>query len=197
MTRNKKILIGAGAVVLALSALSSPAKHPVDSSAPLLAVASEAPSPTVAAEPTPSPTAEPTEEPTATAEPTAEPTATAEPTPEPTAEPTAKPTATPKPEPVLTSAQLNAIEKGQEYLDYTSFSRSGLIDQLKYEGFTKAVSTFAVDSLTVNWKEQAYLKAQEYLDYSSFSLSGLIGQLNYEGFTKAQAKYGATKAYNE
>ena len=88
-----------------------------------------------------------------------------------------------------------AIAKAQDYLNYTAFSRSGLIDQLVFEGFTKTVSTFAVDSLRVDWNEQSYLKAQDYLAYTSFSLPSLIDQLVFEGFTNAQAKYGATKAY--
>jgi hypothetical protein len=49
----------------------------------------------------------------------------------------------------------------------------------------------------VDWNEQAYLKGVDYLDYTSFSLKGLIDQLEFEGFTAKQAKYGATKAYNE
>jgi hypothetical protein len=55
-------------------------------------------------------------------------------------------------------------------------------------------SAFAVDHVTVNWNEQAYLMAKEYLDYTHFSRSGLIGQLKYEGFTTKQATYGVTKA---
>ena len=116
-------------------------------------------------------------------------TSTAAPTPTPT------PVPTPKPTPALTASQRNAIAKAQDYLNYTAFSRSGLIDQLVFEGFTKTVSTFAVDSLRVDWNEQSYLKAQDYLAYTSFSLPSLIDQLVFEGFTNAQAKYGATKAY--
>jgi hypothetical protein len=97
----------------------------------------------------------------------------------------------------LSPLQRNALEKAQEYLDYTAFSASGLVAQLEYEGFEKAVSQEAVASLDVDWKEQAYQKALEYLDYTSFSLSGLIDQLEYEGFTAAEAKYGARKAYGE
>jgi hypothetical protein len=107
----------------------------------------------------------------------------------------AAPVVTPKPATQLTRAQENAIEAAEGYLDYSAFSRSGLIDQLVYEGYSKADATFAVDSLPVDWNEQAFLSAQAYLDYSSFSLSSLIDQLKYEGFTKAQAECGAKKAY--
>jgi hypothetical protein len=33
----------------------------------------------------------------------------------------------------------------ESYLEYTAFSRSGLIDQLEYEGFTTAQATYGVD----------------------------------------------------
>lgn len=121
-----------------------------------------------------------------------------------TAKPTeaAKPTVAAKPTeaatpaapvaPSLTVSQKQAVRKAGEYLDYTSFSNSGLIAQLEYEGFSNADSTFAVDSLGIDWNEQAAKKAQEYLDYSSFSRSGLIDQLLYEGFTAEQAEYGTS-----
>ena len=86
-----------------------------------------------------------------------------------------------------------AVAKAQDYLDYSSFSRSGLIDQLEFEGFSTQDSTAAVDSLTVNWNEQAAMKALEYLDFSSFSRSGLIDQLVFEGFTQSQAQYGVSQ----
>jgi hypothetical protein len=126
--------------------------------------------------------------------------ATLPPTPEPTPDPTPKPTPaptpepTPKPTPQVTAEQENAIGSAEDYLDYTAFSRSGLIGQLKYEGYPTAVATFAVDHITVNWNEQAYLSAKAYLEYTHFSRSGLISQLKYEGFTTKQATYGVTKA---
>jgi hypothetical protein len=118
--------------------------------------------------------------------------ATLAPTPDPTPEPTPDPT--PKPTPQVTAEQENAIGSAQDYLDYAAFSRSGLIGQLKYEGYSTTVATFAVDHLTVNWNEQAYLSAKAYLAYTHFSRSGLISQLKFEGFTTKQATYGVTKA---
>jgi hypothetical protein len=98
--------------------------------------------------------------------------------------------AAPSDEVAMTTSQEQAVRKAEDYLDYTAFSRSGLIDQLVYEGFSKKDSTFAVDYLNVNWKQQAALKAQEYLDYTAFSHKGLVDQLEYEGFTHKQAEYG-------
>jgi hypothetical protein len=80
----------------------------------------------------------------------------------------------------------------RDYLDYSAFSRTGLIGQLEFEGFSTADATFAVDYLEVDWFEQAALMAQQYLDYSSFSRQGLIDQLVFEGFTLEQATYGVT-----
>lgn len=93
----------------------------------------------------------------------------------------------------FTISQQNAIDKAGSYLDFTAFSRKGLIQQLEFEGFSKADATFAVDHITVDWNDQAWKKAKEYLDFSSFSRKGLIEQLEYEGFTNAQATYGVNK----
>jgi len=102
-------------------------------------------------------------------------------------------TATSEPEaPKYTVSQKNSIKKAQSYLDYTAFSRTGLIKQLKYEGFSTEDATFAVDNITVDWMVQAEKMAENYMSYSSFSRSSLINQLQFEGFTVDQAEHGAT-----
>jgi len=90
-----------------------------------------------------------------------------------------------------TVSQWNAIEKAKSYLAYTSFSRTGLIGQLEYEGFSTEEATYGVDQLSVDWLEQAVKKAESYLSYSSFSRTSLIEQLEYEGFSTEEATYGA------
>lgn len=87
-----------------------------------------------------------------------------------------------------------AVRMARNYLSFSAFSRKGLISQLKYEGFSSAVSTRAVDSLRVNWNKQAAKKAKEYLEYQAFSAKGLLSQLRYEGFTTSQARYGVRAA---
>lgn len=94
-----------------------------------------------------------------------------------------------EPEPVLTLGQQNAIGSAQNYLDFTGFSRSGLIGQLEYEGFSTEDATFAVDYLGADWNAEAAEKAQSYLEFSSFSRQGLSDQLAYEGFTPEQIEY--------
>jgi hypothetical protein len=102
------------------------------------------------------------------------------------------PTTTTTEAPSETAGQSNARQKAAEYLDFTSFSRSGLIDQLKYEGFSEADATYGVDAQNADWNEQAAKKAAEYLDFTSFSHGGLVDQLVYEGFTPEQAEYGVS-----
>ncbi|HEV2123414.1 MAG TPA: Ltp family lipoprotein [Chloroflexota bacterium] len=133
-----------------------------------------------------------TEAPTTTRPPTTTkaPTTTAPPPPPTTAPPATAPPATEGPFAGETVSQRNARQTAADYLDYTSFSRSGLIKQVEYEGFTQADAAYGVDALNVDWDEQAAKKAAEYLDYTSFSRSSLIEQLLYEGFTQAQAEYG-------
>lgn len=72
-----------------------------------------------------------------------------------------------------------------------AFSKSGLIEQLEYEGYSTEDAEFAVDNITVDWQEQATLKAKDYLDNMSFSRSGLIEQLIFEGFSEEHANNAA------
>lgn len=92
----------------------------------------------------------------------------------------------------ISMGQKNALGKAASYLDFTAFSYSGLIEQLKYEGFSDEDATYAVDNCGADWNEQASKKAKSYLEFTSFSRASLIDQLLYEGFTSDQAEYGAT-----
>ncbi len=71
-------------------------------------------------------------------------------------------------EPTLTVSQENALGSAEDYLSYSAFSRSGLIEQLEYEGYSKKDATFAVDNVEVDWNEQAAKSAEQYLEYSNF-----------------------------
>ncbi|MEX5303496.1 Ltp family lipoprotein [Kocuria sabuli] len=90
----------------------------------------------------------------------------------------------------MTMSQQNALGSARDYLEYTVFSRSGLIEQLEFEGYSTADATSPVDSLNTDYNAQAAKAAKDYLDYSSFSRSGLIEQLMFEGYTAEQATYG-------
>ncbi|WP_419819224.1 Ltp family lipoprotein [Glaciibacter flavus] len=95
-----------------------------------------------------------------------------------------------QPKPKLTLAQQNAVDKAKSYLDFTSFSRSGLIGQLQYDGFSPEDATFGVDTIAPDWNAQAAAKAADYLKMTSFSSSALHDQLVYDGFSDAEANAG-------
>ena len=103
---------------------------------------------------------------------------------------TAQKTTVAKTESKETMGQKNARKKAESYLDFSAFSREGLIEQLEFEGFSNEDAVYAVDNVYVDWNEQALKKAKSYLDFSAFSEEGLIEQLEFEGFTSSEAKYG-------
>lgn len=100
----------------------------------------------------------------------------------------------------LFGPQANAARSAQQYLDMAGFSRRGLIEQLSSDagnGYNVEDATAAVDSLTVDWNEQAVRSAKQYTDMTGFSCSGLIEQLSSDAgskYTEAQARYGAEQA---
>jgi hypothetical protein len=94
----------------------------------------------------------------------------------------------------LSTGEANALRSAESYLAFSGFSRSGLIEQLEFEGYSSQEATFAVDEVEVDWNEQAARSAESYLDFSAFSRSGLIEQLEFEGYTREQAEYGVSQA---
>lgn len=47
------------------------------------------------------------------------------------------------------------LKKAQDYLDFTAFSYTGLIDQLEFEGYTYQEALYGVDNCGADWNEQA------------------------------------------
>ena len=94
-----------------------------------------------------------------------------------------------------------AVKSAESYLDFSAFSKQGLIDQLSSEygsQFTEEQATYAVqyleDNNLVDWNEQAVKSAESYLNYTTFSRKELIDQLTSEygeKFTEEQAEYAA------
>lgn len=92
-------------------------------------------------------------------------------------------------EPEMTLSQQNAVRAAKDYIDYSAFSKKGLIEQLEFEGYSTEDATFAVGKIDVDWKEQAVQAGKDYLDFTSFSRQGLIDQLKFDGHTEADAIY--------
>lgn len=90
-----------------------------------------------------------------------------------------------------TTSQKNAVRKAQSYLNYTGFSRDGLVAQLEYDQFSNADAIYGADNAGGNWMEEAAQKAKAYMEYSAFSRGSLIEQLRYDKFTQEQAEHGA------
>jgi hypothetical protein len=99
----------------------------------------------------------------------------------------------------ITLAMEDSLAAAEDYLDYSAFSRQGLIDQLSSEygsGFKVQDAAWAAGQLDVDWKQQAVRAAKEYLDYSPFSRQGLIDQLSSPygaQFTLEEAIYAVNK----
>lgn len=94
------------------------------------------------------------------------------------------------PKPQLSIAQKNAVAKGESYLSFMGFSRSGLIGQLEYEGFSTEDATFAADYIAPDWNAECAEKAKSYMEFQSFSRDGLYDQLAYEGFADSEIQAG-------
>ncbi|MBV1755875.1 MAG: Ltp family lipoprotein [Methanobacterium sp.] len=96
--------------------------------------------------------------------------------------------------PTTTAGQEQAAKMAENYLNTMPFSRSGLIEQLEFEGFTRQEAEYGVDQTGADWNKQSAKMAENYLNTMPFSRSGLIEQLEFEGFTRQQAEYGARAA---
>lgn len=90
-----------------------------------------------------------------------------------------------------TVSQRNAVSRAASYLRSSAFSRSGLISQLEYEGFSRADAIYGTDAQNANWGQQAVRMGASYLRSMAFSRDGLVGQLEYEGFSPSEATLGA------
>jgi Host cell surface-exposed lipoprotein/Protein of unknown function (DUF2510)/Glucodextranase, domain B len=96
-----------------------------------------------------------------------------------------------------TLSQQNALKAAEHYLEFTAFSKAGLIEQLSSpagDQYPYQDAVFAVEHLHVNWDEQAVKSAKKYLEFTSFSCQGMIEQLSSsagEKFTVGQAEYAA------
>ena len=107
-----------------------------------------------------------------------------------TAKPRTAHTPTPDPMAGISLGRQNAIKSAQSYLRISSFSRKGLVDQLRYEGYSNDEAVFAVDYLEPDFYAEAAEAAASYMRISSFSKKGLYDQLIFSGFTEDEATYG-------
>lgn len=89
-----------------------------------------------------------------------------------------------------TTGERNALASAKSYISIMGMSRSGLIEQLEYEGYSHSEAVYGADNCGADWNSEAVETARDYLDVLPFSRSELIEQLEYDGFTHEQAVYG-------
>jgi hypothetical protein len=79
--------------------------------------------------------------------------------------------------PATAMNRAQAVRMAKNYLRYQALSYKGLVEQLRYEGFSTSDATYGVSHSGANWMTQAVKKAKSYLRYQAFSFSGLVEQL--------------------
>ncbi len=85
----------------------------------------------------------------------------------------------------------NAVKAAKLHLSTFGMSCKGLVDQLKYEGYTDEEAQYGAENCGADWNEQAVISAKQHLAVLSMSRIEMIDQLIYEGFTQEQAEYAA------
>ena len=89
----------------------------------------------------------------------------------------------------------SALRKAKIYADTMNMSKAGLYDQLTSEygeKFTIEAAQYAIDNITVDWRENALKKAKLYQETMSMSPSAIYDQLTSEygeKFTAEEAQY--------
>ena len=89
----------------------------------------------------------------------------------------------------------SALRKAKIYADTMNMSKTGIYDQLTSEygeKFTVEAAQYAIDNITVDWKENALKKAKSYQETMSMSPAAIYDQLTSEygeKFTAEEAQY--------
>ena len=89
----------------------------------------------------------------------------------------------------------SALRKAKLYADTMNMSKAGLYDQLTSEygeKFTVEAAQYAIDNITVDWRENALKKAKLYQETMSMSPAAIYDQLTSEygeKFTAEEAQY--------
>ena len=92
-------------------------------------------------------------------------------------------------EPEKNSYGNGVIEDAKTYIKYFDFSREALIEQLKYEGYSREEAEYGADNCGADWNAEALSAAKSYIDLFDFSQSGLKHQLEFDQYTSDQVSY--------
>lgn len=81
-----------------------------------------------------------------------------------------------------------ALNTAKDYLSSCSFSKKGLIAQLKADGFSLDQAQYAADHCGADWLLQAEAEVRSYIQSGGYSRRWLITQLMYDGYTLEEAQ---------
>ena len=88
-------------------------------------------------------------------------------------------------------SRAQAVRTAKDYVALQGFSFKGLVQQLRFEGYSLSDSRYGASHAGANWNREAVQAARDYLATQGFSRSGMVSQLMFDGFTHAQALHGA------
>ena len=88
-----------------------------------------------------------------------------------------------------------ALDKAQNYVDFTSFSEADLRRQLEYHEFSPEAIQFALDNVNVDYQAECIEKAESYLELTSFSEADLREQLEYHEFNEEHINVAIEEVY--
>ena len=90
-----------------------------------------------------------------------------------------------------TENQKLARQNARNYHDSSWLSRVAMIDLIVADGFSIADAIHGVDSLRLDWSEEAVGMADMAIAADWFSRQGLVDHLVFQGFTENEASYAA------
>lgn len=92
-----------------------------------------------------------------------------------------------------TIGKRNAKKSAKSYISALALSRTQMIEQLEFEGYTTEEATYGADNCGADWNVEAAECAENLLDVMGMSRSQLAEQLEFVGFTDEQIEYALEK----
>lgn len=83
----------------------------------------------------------------------------------------------------------NVLILAKEYIQEKAYSRRGLINALKMNGYSNINAIYAVDNISVDWSEQAKRAIKEYKEKANLSKTNLLNVLVRDGFSEKEIAY--------
>ena len=87
------------------------------------------------------------------------------------------------------TTNLDAIGEAKKFISTFALSKEGLIEKLKYKGYSVDIAKEVAENCGADWKKEALECAEKYLDGFAYSYNRLSSQLEHEGFTEAEIEY--------